>query len=325
MALFTAINTTELAAALGDYYRENRDIFITETLLDPNVNQMFTVYDNVTDELAMPSLEIDNIIKPGVVKTFTPTANALKFGARIGKVRDVKFDLLITPSDLHKKWLGYARTNRRADGSHDPHELLFERFILDYISKSARNQLYLQGMYKGVYNAAGTAPVDTMTGFASLVSAEIVAENVVPVETGAITSANVIASLEAVYDGLGEAYKNGPTQMKVEPTIFDWYNRKYRADFGSNQNYNGMGVQMLRLDGTNCDVVREPGLAGTGRVIASPLENFAFLCDTGSSATLEIQKFDRQIKVLGDFKAGAQFAQVHSRALSVNKIATDPA
>lgn len=322
-AFLTAINTTELVAALGDYYRENRDILVSETLLDPNVNEMFTVYDDVTDELPMPNLGITDIIKPGVVKTFVPTSNALEFGARILKVRDVKFDLLLVPTDLHKKWLGYKRTNRRADGSHDPYEILFEAFILDYISKAARSQLYLNAMFKGVYNAAGTAPVSTMTGFASLVTAEIAAGNIVPVSIPNITAANVITSLEAVYDGLGEAYKAMPTQMKVEPSIFDWYNRQYRADYGPNNNYGGMDRLSLKLDGTLCDVVREPGLAGTGRVICSPLENFAYGCDTGATATLEIQKFDRSIKIMGDFKAGVQFAQIHDRALSVNELVSD--
>lgn len=328
-AFFTAIDTTELVSVLGDYYRENRDLMFSKMLLDPSVTSMFAVYDDVTDELPLPKLEIANIIKPGTNKAFQPTADALGFGARILKVRDIKFDIQILPTELHKKWLGYRRSQRRADGSHDMYEIPFEEFIMDYIIKSARNQLYLQAMYKGDYNSAGTTPATTMTGFATLVTDLIAAEvssagtGIVPVLGDDITSSNVITRLEAVYDSLGEPYKAVPTEMKVSPTIFDWYNRKYRTDFGANNNYAGMDRTRVQLDGTLCDVVREPGLAGSGRVMCSVRENFAYGCDTMSTATMEIQKDHRNIDIMGDFKAGVQFVHIDSDVLAVNELASD--
>src|SRR5690606_5224203 len=139
--------------------------------------EMFQVYDDVTDELPLPSLSIANIIKPGVNKSFQATANAVAFDARILKVRDIKYDLFLEPTDLHKQWLSYKRSKRRSDGSHDPLELPFEAFIMERITVAARNQLYLNGMYKGTYNAAGTTPAATMTGFATLVTQLIAAED----------------------------------------------------------------------------------------------------------------------------------------------------
>lgn len=328
-ALFTAIDTTELVQVLGDYYRENRDLMFSKMLLDPAVTSMFAVYDDVTDELPLPKLEVANIIKPGTNKAFQPTADALGFGARMLKVRDVKFDLQILPTELHKKWLGYRRTQRRSDGSHDIYEIPFEAFIMDYIIKSARNQLYLQAMYKGNYNAAGTTPAATMTGFAQLVTDLIAAEEavagtgIVPVDIPDFTAANVITNVEAVYDSLGEAYKGVPTEMKVEPNIFDWYNRKYRTDYGANNNYAGMDRGRINIDGTMCDLVREPGLSGTGRVMCSVKENFAYGCDTVSTATMEIQKNHRNIDILGDFKAGVQFVQIEPEILAVNELVSD--
>lgn len=329
LVALTAIDITELVAALGDYYRENRDLLFSEMLLDPDVTSMFNVYDNVIDELPMPNLEIGNIIKPGIDPTFSPTSNAISIGARILKVRDVKFDLLIVPKLLHKNWLAYSLRSRRGDGSRDIYEIPFEQFIMDYISKSARNQLYMQAMFKGSYNAAGTAPVATMTGFATLVTQLIAAEvavagsGIVPVTMADVTAANVITSVETLHDALGDAYKGMPTEMKVEPQIFDWYNRRYRLDFGANNDYGGMTRARRTIDGTMCDLVREPGLTGTGRMICSPKENFAYGCDTTGTATLEIQKFDRQIKILGDFKAGVQFQQIHDRGLVVNELVSD--
>lgn len=321
LSLLTAIDTTELASALGDYYRENRDIMISKLLLDPTVSDKFSVYDNVTDELPLPNLDVSNIIKPGVVKTFSATADAVAIGARILKVRDIKYDLFVVPTDLHKQWLAYQRTSRRSDGSHDPYEIPFEQFILDYIMKSARNQLYLNAMFNGTYNAAGTTPASTMTGFATLVTS-LVAGGLVPVSVADPTSSNIISVVESVYDGLDEAYKNQPTQMFANPTLFNFYVRKYRTDFGANTDYEGMKEGRVMIDGTMCELVREPGLGASNRLICGPKENFAYGCDTTATATMDIQKFDRGLKILGDFKAGVQFKLIE-KALSVNELVSD--
>lgn len=320
LAMFTAIDTTELTSVLGDYYRENRDIMISKLLLDPSMSDKFAVYDNVTDELALPNLAINDIIKPGVVKTFAATASALDFGARILKVRDIKYDLMIVPTDLHKKWLAYNRMNRRTEGSHDPFEIPFEEYILNYIMGSAREQLYLKGIFNGTYNAAGTTPAATMTGFATLVTDLITATTITPVSIANPTSTNIIDVVEAVYDGLDEAYKNVPTQMFANPTLFNYYVRKYRLDYGANQDYEGMKNGRVMIDGTSCELVREAGLGASNRLICGPKDNFIYGCDTASTATMDIQKFDRGLKILGDFKAGVQFAQV-TGALSVNALA----
>jgi hypothetical protein len=318
----TAIDTTELASALGDYYRENRDIMITKLLLDPTMSDKFAVYDNVTDELPLPNLGVADIIKPGVVKTFSATASALDFGARILKVRDIKYDLFIVPTDLHKKWLAYNRTNRRSDGSHDPWEIPFEQFILDYITQSARNQLYMNAIFNGTYNAGGTTPASTMTGFASLVTSLIADSDITPVSVADPTSSNIITVVEAVYDGLDEAYKSVPTQMFVNPTLFNYYVRKYRTDFGGNTDYEGMKMGRVLIDGTNCELVREPALGSSNRLICGPKDNFAYGCDTQATAVMDIQKFDRGLKILGDFKAGVQFNLIEG-ALSVNELVSD--
>jgi hypothetical protein len=198
----------------------------------------------------------------------------------------------------------------------------FEQFILDYISQNARNQLYLNAMFKGVYNASGTTPASTMNGWASLVTSLVAAGDITPVDSANISASNVIDVLELVHDGLDEAYKGVMTQMFVEPQVFDWYTRKYRTEYGANNDYEGMRRGRVLLDGTMCEVVREPGLSNTGRVICAPQENFAYGCDTGFSTTLEIQRFDRGLKILGDFKAGVEFMQLGG-AVSVNKLSTD--
>lgn len=311
-ALFTAIDITELATNLGDYHREHRDRLSAELLLDENFSDKFEIMDDVTDEVPLPNLSISDLIKPANPNTFAPTSNALAFGSRTLKVRGIKVDLQLVPQVLEKTWLGKMKNPS------DPFDMPFEEFIMQYINSKIKENLLLQAVYGGTYNSGGTTPVDTMDGFLKKIADEITATNISPVVTGAITSSNVITSLEAVYDSLGEAYKNVPTELKVNTQIFDWYNRKYRTDYGANNNYDGMKKGRILLDGTNCEVVREPGLGTSQRTIATVKENMVMGVDSMGGYNVDIQKFDRTIKILVDFKAGVEFKEIHANGLAVN-------
>lgn len=311
-ALFSSIDISALAAALGAYHREHRDELVAEILLDEDFTSDLEVLDDITDELPLPNLALTDLIKPANPTTFAPTANALAFGARTLKVRGIKVDLQLIPQVMEKTWLGKMKK------ANDPWDMPFEAFIMDYINSKIKENLRLKAIYAGVYNAAGTTPATTMDGFLKLIADEITATTIAPIVTGAITATNVVDKLELVYDGLGEAYKGVPTIMKVNPQIFDWYNRKYRLDFGPNQDYKGMERLRRPLDGTLCELVREPGLGSSQRTICSVKENFAYGVDTLNGYSMDVQKFDRTLKILIDFKAGVNFKEIHARALAVN-------
>jgi hypothetical protein len=307
-----SLNIANLVATLGAFHRENRDILVSEILLDESFQEKFEVLDDVTDEVPLPSLGLSDLLKPANPLVFAPTANALNFAARILKVRGMKVDLQLVPQILEQTWLGKMKSSK------DPFDMPFEAFILQYIAQKTKENLHLQGLFRGVYNAAGITPIDTMDGFLTMIANEIALLNIVPIITGAIIPANVIASLEAVYDGLGEAYKNVPTQMFVSPAIFDMYGRAYRATYNGSPIYTGIKRDRVTLDGTLCEVVREPGLGVSQRIICSPKENFVMGVNTLEDYNMDIQKFDRTIKILIDLKAGVQLKEIHGRALAVN-------
>lgn len=308
----SALDLTALKTTLGDYCRENRDVLVTEALLSSPIASSFDVMDEVTDEVPLPSLAISDLIRPAKPETFDAAGGELAFAARVLKVRGVKFDLLIIPQQLEKTWLGKLKNPK------DPFDLPFEGFIMQYISEKVAENLHLKSVYAGTYNASGTTPGATMDGFLKIIADEITATNIVPVATGVITSSNIIDKAEAVYDALGEAYKGIPTEMKVSPQLFDWYNRKYRSLYGANNNYDGMKQGRLLLDGTNCEIVRSPGLGSSQRMICTAKENMVYGCDTADSFNLEVQRENRSIKILGDFKAGVQFKEINANALAVN-------
>jgi len=309
-----SLDLTALATALGAYHREHRDELASEILLDEDFTADMEVMDDVTDEIPLPDLSLTDIVQPGVNKDFTPIEGAIKFGARILKVRDCKVDLLLEPWKLEKTWLGKMKK------ASDPMDMPFEAFIFDYINSKIKENMRLKAIYRGIYNAAGTGPADTMDGYLNLIADEITATNIAPVVTGVITATNVVDKVEMTYDALGEAYKNGESIMKCSPTIFSWYVRKYRLDFGGNMDYAGMPKNRRRvlIDGTNCELVAEPGFGTSQRLVASRADNFVYGVDSASGYNVDIQKENRKLKVLIDFKAGVNFKQIHARGLAVN-------
>jgi hypothetical protein len=319
--VFTALNITDLNTALGSYYRKNKDGIISEMLLGMNVDQNFEVWDDVKDEVPLPSLEISDLVKPANDTTFSPTANALKFGARILKVRKWKVDLLIVPGDLEKTWLGRYKKK----GS-DPMDLPFEQYIFDYIIQKVHNNVRMSALYNGIYNAGGTAPVDIMNGLKKLIADEITATTITPITTGVVTEANVIASLLAVYDGIGDAYKNVPTQMIVSNQLFDWYTRKYNPISNTSlvvddiNKLSNAHLNQFPLAGTNCVLKREPGMGASQRIICTPKTNMVYGTDSfGEENNIKVQEFERTIKIMIDAKSGVNFKQINANALAVSE------
>ena len=321
-ALMSAINITELAAKLGAYFRKNMPILVSEMLLGMNIDDRFQIMDDISDELPLPNMSISDLVKPANDLLFQPQDNAINVGARILKVRNWKVDLLIVPTVLEKTWLGAMKQK----GSDPLKPMAFESFIFNYVVAKLHENIRLQALYKGVYNAAGATPVAIFDGVITKLAAEILAGNINPVVTGAITEANVVDKLLLVYDALGEAYKSVPTIMPVAPTIFDWYSRKFMPVLNSALVATDSAAALasplmnrMPISGTNAVLLREPGLAGSQRLHCTPVENIVYGTDSlGDSNNIRIQEFERTLKLMIDGKGGVEFKEIHSRALAVN-------
>lgn len=311
---YSALNITELNTKLGAYFRKDKGQIFTKMLLGMNIDDRFEIWDDCKDEVPLPNLTITDLVKPANNTTFQPTSNALAFGARILKVRPWKVDLQIVPADLEKSWLGaYKKKGSKV------YDMPFEQYVMNHIIEKVQENLRLKSLFKGVYNAAGSTPIDVMDGLLTLIASEITATNIAPVATGAITSTNVVDKLEQTYDALGEAYKGIPTIALVSPQIFSWYKRKYRLDFGGNQDYAGMPLMETQLDGTLCTIKSEPGLGTSQRVIVTPKENLVYGVDSiGEENDINSQVFERTIKLMIDAKSGTNFKRIDAELLAVN-------
>jgi hypothetical protein len=178
-----------------------------------------------------------------------------------------------------------------------------------------------------VYNAAGNTPVSNYDGWLQIIVNEIAATNISLVNnnlvaTGALTAANIIANIEAMYDKLGDQYKTMRSQMLMSPSNAMLYQRAYRTLYGQNQNYTGM-TQVLEpgvyIDGTMCQIIPEPGLTGSNRLILTVQENMCYGVDLDSDLNDPRTEIDhRAIDIMMDYRVGVQFRQIKNGILVVN-------
>lgn len=314
-----AIDLTELSAALGDYYRENREEIFEDMFFDPMLEERFDLMDGVTDEVPLGWVDVDFEVLPGHDKRdWSPQDDAISFGAQILKTRECKVDLEIIPSELHRTWLGSLKKK----GS-DLWDLPFEQFIFSSISKNAMEKMYLNAIHRGTYNAAGTTTAATMNGFLKLITDAVTATSITPVATGVVSSSNIITSVEAMCDVIGNEYENlTDWELKVSKSIFDMYWKKRRELYPSLiEPYRGNTglISRLPIEGYNVTLVKDVGLGTSQRMILTPKRNMVVGFDAAADVNkMEIQKNRRVLEVMLDFKYGAQFRRIKDGLLIVN-------
>jgi len=318
----TAISTTNIVAALGGFFRANKNILLTDLYLNLGIEDRWTIHDGVSDQLPLPKITMANIVQPGNNTAFNPTANAVGVEARILQTRTWKVDLLINPAALIKTWLGFTKQPGTRQS-----KIPLEQYIMQEIVKQIKKELRLQSIYKGVYNGAGATATDVCNGLLKLVADEITATNLTPIVTGAITSANVVDKCLLVYDGMDEAWKDSEEgQILVNSQIFDWYVRKLNplTNSGLVATNNGGVIQRVKLnevqlEGTNFMLKREPGFGTSQRIVSTVKQNMNLGMDTESDYNnFDFQVENRQIKVLVDGTLGVQLGQADNKAIRVN-------
>jgi hypothetical protein len=301
-----AVDFSGLPSRLKDYSYKNSETLLTQTLID---GLTFLEYMNllvdVTDRVDLTQMFISEVLQPGGKDDFTPKGT-VGFKNREGRVRDCKVDYMLTPKLINAMWKSYlGKINKSRRG--DVYDAPFFQFILERIAAKVREELQLQAVFQGVYREDSKKARRVFDGILPLLSDS----GIVPagnIFAGApITQNNAIDQLEGVADRVPSDVVNTDLIALVEPEVMKFYNRDYRATFGTIGTYTEFKHPVL--DGTNITLVAEPGLAGTGAVLMAERENFSWL--TGELNQLDafiIEKSKRNVNVMLDFQASSDIA-----------------
>lgn len=315
-----SLNLTDLAASLENYARDNREHIFLRALV-PGVEagiegsaivpiSEYMTMMQASDEVVMTNLEVGDVAQPGGKDTFNPTVGAVKFKPRKGKVRQAKVDLQFTHSQiiaLYKSYMGQVRAKQI-----DPQTIPFEEYITARVIGKFQENIRVKTLFNGVYNAAGTGPLDIADGLktqllAAIADGSIPAANII--DTAIITASNCVAETEKILAGIPDAEFYGDLVCVCSRTYKTNYEMDYRAKFG-NLPYNG-GQLKPNIVGTDVPFIVEPGLTNFNRPIFTKRGNLVYLYDDLNGAdtlAVDYQKRTRDIAWVMDAQVGAGIA-----------------
>ncbi len=303
-----AIDFSGLGPKIQSYtLREAAALLSTMLITNQSFLNYMGLYNDVTDEMALTQMFVSSVLQPGGKDTFDPKGT-VGFKNRIGKVRACKIDYTLTPTTINAMWKGYlGRINKSKRG--DVYDVPFQQDIMTRLAEKAKEELHLEAVFKGVYNAEKKQANRVFDGILPLLAQAGVLKASQIYAGAPITASNAIDQMEAVADLVPAHLVNTDLVMLVEPTAAKFYNRDYRGTFGGNTNNTG-GFEHQTIDGTNIKIVPEPGLANTWAVICTPRENFVWMTGPlgGGPNSFIVEKNKRNIDIMADFEAAPDLA-----------------
>ena len=328
-----AVDLSALEANLGAQVQDpdvKREI-ITKTMYNPMLENRITIVEDVIDEIPIVNAQFSDPLAPLPDATnVTYKQDLVAFDNRVLKTQQIVLATKLNPRNLMHGYIALMKRNNYKNklNQKDPFYLPFEDYLMQKFAEAARENLYKKAIFKGVYSAVGTSSADVFDGYLAKVAAAVTATDLTPVATGAITSSNVIAKLQSVYDALGDEEKGSAVNIHVNSQIFDWLQRSYSAMSNRSIVISDVSQAALRqpmmqipLDGTNAVVFREPGLGTSQRVIATVAGNMHLgFYNNPNDMQFEVQKEDLNLKLIMVFKAGVEFATLKDsfRNIAVN-------
>jgi hypothetical protein len=316
-----SIDIDALDASLGAYNRANHDMLLKQAFyLGESVAHMEIVPD-VKDEKPLIVPRVKELSQVGIKNAFNPTADAFSFGNRMLKVRPAKVDLQIIPSQLHQKYLGVLYKSGQ-----DPYQFPLEAFIMQWVmqqvAEDAENVRWNGVFAGGAAAGAGLTNAAAINdGFLHKIADEILATNLTAVTTGAITTSNAVASLEAMWTSLDDRLKKAGSKMYMSHTVKEAYNIDYRSKFGGTNYNNAFEKRMLELSGGKCELVASTAMAGSGRVILDPLGVMTIGTDLLSDENqILVEREKRALNIMVDYVVGVEFSAIEIGGIEYLKV-----
>lgn len=302
-----AVDFSGLGPKIQSYtLREAETLLTTILITDQSFLDYMELYPDVTDQLALTQMFVSSVLQPGGKDTFDPKGT-VGFKNRIGQVRDCKIDYTLTPTMINAMWKSYlGRIAKSKRGS--VYDVPFQQYIIDKLAEKAKEEMHLEAVFKGVYNHDKKQANRVFDGLLPLLSKAGVLANSQIYAGSPITQSNAIDQLEGLADKVPSHLINKDLVMLVEPSAAKFYNRDYRATFGTKQDYQGFEHKLL--DGTNITIVPEPGLADTGGMICTLRNNLVWMTGPlgGGPNSFIVEKSKRNVDIMADFQAAPDLA-----------------
>lgn len=248
---------------------------------------------------------------------FTPKNNHTFDDERIPLQR-MKMDIQFSCDELDN-WFDtfYHQWDEFGSGK-KPEDWAFPKWLyVNEIMPKYEEELELLLSYKGVRVAptAGTAgnTADAVDGMGKKIADAITANRIVPIATGAITSANVLDKLNTFVDGLPVLHRESSGKIYMSPTNARNLAKLIFTPSANNANLdplNTVEVLKFKVPFTNKIVMGLPSMEGRNRFVYSPRrDNMVVVRRRGEPVipVIRWESFERTLKGYCEFHRGYGF------------------
>jgi hypothetical protein len=298
--------------ALSDYTTEHAGTFFAKSVMKSKLAALATVYTGFKPGThKLPDVEHDyDLLQNGEACGFNASGD-LNIEQRQIIVESLKINTQYCVRDLEKKF------TRQIMPSGQDYEGLapLEAELMASLDR-AIGKMMEQVLVKGDKSTAPNAlsSLDYLNGLNKVIATEIAGGGIPAAQalsSGALTTANIVSRVEALYDALPvDAYSTindekwyvlmGDDKAKM-------YDRGYRDNLGTTV-YN-TGFEKRFVDGTNIGIEGIPGLNGTDKLVLIKESDLVLAVDVeGEEMDLKVgmDQYEENVWIKGRFAAGFQ-------------------
>lgn len=297
--------------ALANYTKQNAQSLVTSSVLGAKtidlIKQASNVMVGVKSSETINIMDTDTLFQSGSNCGFTASGTTT-FTQRTVTVGKIKVNESLCPKDLEAKYLQEAL----------PRGSRYDSIIFAEEYSNRKAQKIAEALEKAVWQGDTTSLDSQLLHFDGLikqVNAGAVQANANPyigTVATSITSANVIAVMDAVYAAIPAAVVDkDDVVIFCGMDVFRTYTIALKNANLFHYNYDGKANGEFTLPGTTIRVIATPGLNGTSKVYAMRLSNIFF----GTDLLDEQERFDifyareaDQVRFIAEFKAGVNVA-----------------
>jgi hypothetical protein len=286
---------------LRAYAEKHRADILSKMYAEDPFRNILPLISGVQDTYVADEVTVSELIQ-AYQKGFTPKGG-VSIAPEILRTFGLKVDFVFTPKDIEKTYLGHLKTS----GS-KPYDLPLERYIINRLMEKIGEELgyvTVNGVYVAPTTGTAGNMVDSMDGILHTLADLITATKIAPTTTGDVTADNIIDKIIVVWKSIPEKYRMKKMTCWLSETHLYNYFEKRKSLYGTHQDYvPGKTV----VDFTNCALRALPNSGATDRIIITFADNLVLLEDgTAEDQVFEVEKSERQVKVMFDFKRGAGF------------------
>ena len=252
--------------ALSEYVNEQSFPLLRKAIFGSKSVDLFDKQSGIKHSAALNYMDVDATFQNNAAGQPITSIGDTKFTQRFIEVAPIAVRQDYDPRDLNEK---YLQSQMKAGSADD--ELAFEKEITDALAEKVSAQVEI-AVWQGDVTLTGSTNVNKnkFDGFIKKIDAEA---TVVKVTGATLTSANIVAQLDKLYEAIPvELLDNPETAIYMGRDLYRTYTQALKN--ANMFHYTVEGGDEFTMPGTTIKVYALNGLNGTGRVYAGATSNF---------------------------------------------------